>query len=177
MDKTTVSSETLVLGDVVTLQAGDVVPADLRLFDVHNLMIEESILTGESEAVEKITGSLNEELPTGDQKNLAFSGTLVQAGSALGVVVETGDATEVGKINHALQSVDQNNAARTENAPIKQANFPRDYGLDRVSDFLYHFSSWHGMEPLIFCDDCINCSNDSRRLTCCVNDDFIDGCS
>ncbi|MBO6455637.1 cation-transporting P-type ATPase, partial [Enterococcus faecalis] len=88
--KTTVSSETLVLGDVVTLQAGDVVPADLRLFDVHNLMIEESILTGESEAVEKITGSLNEELPTGDQKNLAFSGTLVQAGSALGVVVENG---------------------------------------------------------------------------------------
>ena len=97
MDKTTVSSETLVLGDVVTLQAGDVVPADLRLFDVHNLMIEESILTGESEAVEKITGSLNEELPTGDQKNLAFSGTLVQAGS-LGVVVETGDSTEVGKL-------------------------------------------------------------------------------
>ena len=54
MDKTTVSSETLVLGDVVTLQAGDVVPADLRLYDVHNLMIEESILTGESEAVEKL---------------------------------------------------------------------------------------------------------------------------
>ncbi|MGC3142002.1 hypothetical protein, partial [Enterococcus faecalis] len=77
------SSQTLVLGDVVRLQAGDVVPADLRLLDVHNLMIEESILTGESEAVEKITGSLNVDLPTGDQKYLAFSGTLLQAGSAL----------------------------------------------------------------------------------------------
>ncbi|MGH2168193.1 cation-transporting P-type ATPase, partial [Enterococcus faecalis] len=67
--KTTVSSETLVLGDVVTLQAGDVVPADLSLYDVLNLMNEEPILTGESEAVEKISGPLNEELPPGDQKN------------------------------------------------------------------------------------------------------------
>ncbi|MGC3147870.1 ATPase, partial [Enterococcus faecalis] len=52
-------------------------------------------------------GSWNEEMPTGDQMTLAVSGTLVQAGSALGVVVDTGDSTEVGKINHALKSVDQ----------------------------------------------------------------------
>ncbi len=76
--------------------------------------------------MEKITGSLNEELPTGDRKIWLFQEHFVQAGSALGVVVETGDSTEVGKINHALQSVDRKTTpARTENAPIKQANFPR----------------------------------------------------
>ena len=143
--KTTVSSETLVLGDVVTLQAGDVVPADLRLFDVHNLMIEESILTGESEAVEKITGSLNEELPTGDQKNLAFSGTLVQAGSALGVVVETGDSTEVGKINHALQSVDQKTTPLVRK--MHQLNKQIFQGIMVLIVFLIFFTTFrHGME-------------------------------
>ncbi|MDT2066352.1 cation-transporting P-type ATPase [Enterococcus faecalis] len=143
--KTTVSSETLVLGDVVTLQAGDVVPADLRLFDVHNLMIEESILTGESEAVGKITGSLNEELPTGDQKNLAFSGTLVQAGSALGVVVETGDSTEVGKINHALQSVDQKTTPLVRK--MHQLNKQIFQGIMVLILFLIFFTTFrHGME-------------------------------
>lgn len=143
--KTTVSSETLVLGDVVTLQAGDVVPADLRLYDVHNLMIEESILTGESEAVEKITGSLNEELPTGDQKNLAFSGTLVQAGSALGVVVETGDSTEVGKINHALQSVDQKTTPLVRK--MHQLNKQIFQGIMVLIVFLIFFTTFrHGME-------------------------------
>ena len=143
--KTTVSSETLVLGDVVTLQAGDVVPADLRLYDVHNLMIEESILTGESEAVEKITGSLNEELPTGDQKNLAFSGTLVQAGSALGVVVETGDSTEVGKINHALQSVDKKTTPLVRK--MHQLNKQIFQGIMVLIVFLIFFTTFrHGME-------------------------------
>lgn len=103
--KQTVSVEELVKGDVVSLKAGDVVPADLRLFDVHELLVEEAILTGESEPVEKHSQLIQKEAPAGDQKNMAFSGTLVQAGSALGIVVETGDTTEIGKINQALQSV------------------------------------------------------------------------
>lgn len=100
-----VNSEELVRGDIVLLKAGDVIPADLRLIEVHDLTVEESILTGESEAVEKKVDAIAQEALAGDQLNMAFSGTLVQTGSARGVVIETGDATEIGKINHALQSI------------------------------------------------------------------------
>ena len=100
-----VASEELVQGDIVLLKAGDVVPADLRLIEVHDLTIEEAILTGESEPVEKTNAKIEEDALAGDQLNMAFSGTLVQTGTARGLVVETGDATEIGQINQALQSV------------------------------------------------------------------------
>lgn len=100
-----VDSTTLVPGDIVLLKAGDVVPADVRLLEVHDLSVEEAILTGESDAVEKNSTAISQEALAGDQLNMAFSGTLVQTGSARGIVVETGDATEIGKINHALQSI------------------------------------------------------------------------
>lgn len=103
--KKTVATTSLVPGDIVSLKAGDVVPADLRLLEVHDLVVEEAILTGESEAVEKTTKAIAKEALAGDQKNMAFSGTLVQAGSAMGIVVATGNETEIGKINQALQSV------------------------------------------------------------------------
>lgn len=103
--KETVATTTIVPGDIVYLKAGDVVPADLRLIEVHDFVVEEAILTGESEAVEKTLTEIFQEALAGDQKNMAFSGTLVQAGSALGIAVATGNATEIGKINQALQSV------------------------------------------------------------------------
>lgn len=102
-----IPAKELVKGDVIVLRAGDVVPADIRLIEAHDLLVEESILTGESEASEKSHAVLTEEESIGDQKNMAFSGTLVQSGSAVGVVVETGNTTEIGKINQALQSVEQ----------------------------------------------------------------------
>ncbi|MBL5005013.1 calcium-transporting ATPase [Enterococcus lactis] len=102
-----IPAKELVKGDVIVLRAGDVVPADVRLIEVHDLLVEESILTGESEASEKNHSVLAAEESIGDQKNMAFSGTLVQSGSAVGVVVETGNTTEIGKINQALQSVEQ----------------------------------------------------------------------
>jgi calcium-translocating P-type ATPase len=102
----TVSAESLVQGDLVFLKAGDVVPADMRLIETHSLVVEESILTGESEPVKKTTKIITEESTIGDQKNMVFSGTLVQSGVAKGIVVATGDATEIGKINQALQSVE-----------------------------------------------------------------------
>ncbi|MDN6538563.1 MAG: HAD-IC family P-type ATPase, partial [Lactococcus sp.] len=105
--KATIPNETVVVGDIVSLNAGDVVPADLRLIDVHDLIIEESILTGESEPVEKHAHLIEAESAIGDQTNMAFSGTLVQSGSALGIVVATGSNTEIGKINQALQSIQQ----------------------------------------------------------------------
>lgn len=143
--KQTVSTEELVPGDIVALKAGDVVPADLRLIEVHDLLIEESILTGESEAAEKNTTVLAEDVPAGDQKNMAFSGTLVQTGSAFGIVVETGDATEIGKINQALQSVQQQTTPLVKK--IHQLNQQIFRGIIVLIIFLLFFTTFrYGLE-------------------------------
>ncbi|WP_270598444.1 HAD-IC family P-type ATPase [Enterococcus asini] len=100
-----VAAESLVPGDVLLLHSGDILPADVRLLEAHDLLVEEAALTGESLPIEKSTGALTSSLPLGDRVNMAFSGTQIQAGSAVGVVTNIGDDTEIGKINHALQSV------------------------------------------------------------------------
>jgi len=91
-------SEQLVPGDVVLLQSGDRVPADLRLFHVKNLQVDESALTGESVPAQKHPDPLALDAVLADRKNLAFTGTLVTAGQAEGVVWATGDKTETGHI-------------------------------------------------------------------------------
>ena len=97
----------LVPGDVIILETGDYITADLRLTDAINLRIEEASLTGESVPVEKITSLLTEEdLPLGDRENLAFSTSLVSYGRGKGVVVETGMNTEVGNIATILDSTE-----------------------------------------------------------------------
>jgi magnesium-transporting ATPase (P-type) len=88
----------LVPGDLVLLESGDRVPADLRLIRVHNLRVEESALTGESLPAEKSVEPVDPESGIGDRRCLAFSGTLVVYGQARGVVVATGAQTEVGRI-------------------------------------------------------------------------------
>ena len=98
----------LVPGDIVLLEAGSVVPADCRLIEAHVLRVQESLLTGESEAVEKQTAPLAEtDLPAGDRRNLLYMGTLVAAGRAEAVVFTTGMATELGRIATLLQQVGQ----------------------------------------------------------------------
>lgn len=98
----------LVPGDIVLLEAGSVVPADCRLLEAHALRVQEALLTGESEAVEKQTDALAEvDLPAGDRRNLLFMGTLVAAGRAEAVVTTTGMATELGRIATLLQHVEQ----------------------------------------------------------------------
>jgi Ca2+-transporting ATPase len=93
----------LVPGDVVLLEAGGIVPADLRLIEAHNLLVNESALTGESQAVEKDSDFLGDpETPLGDRLNLAFAGTAIAAGRANGLVVSTGKATEMGRISSLL---------------------------------------------------------------------------
>ncbi len=93
-----VRSEELVPGDVVLLQSGDKVPADLRLFHVRSLQVDESALTGESVPVQKHSSPLALDTVLADRKNLAFAGTLVTYGQAEGVVWATGDRTEAGRI-------------------------------------------------------------------------------
>jgi len=92
----------LVPGDVVFLQSGDKVPADMRLVDLRTLQIEEAALTGESVPVEKTTEPVAESAVLGDRRNMAFSGSLVTYGTGLGVVTATGNGTELGRINTML---------------------------------------------------------------------------
>jgi magnesium-transporting ATPase (P-type) len=101
----TVDAVSLVPGDVVLLEAGDRVPADLRLFRVSQLRIEESALTGESVAVGKAVDAAAADAVLGDRKSMAYSGTLVAAGQGRGVVVATGVQTELGRISALLGEV------------------------------------------------------------------------
>lgn len=102
-----VDAEDLVPGDIVFLESGDKVPADIRLLEVRNLRIEESALTGESVAVDKDSKPVEEGSVPGDQICMAFSGTSVVYGRARGVVVETGANTELGKINQMMSDVEE----------------------------------------------------------------------
>ncbi|MEW5911062.1 MAG: HAD-IC family P-type ATPase [Thermodesulfobacteriota bacterium] len=99
---TRVPSTQVVPGDLVLLQAGDKVPADLRLVRCRDLQVDESALTGESVPVEKDPGALAPDTSLADRRNLAFASTLVTCGQGAGVVVATGDRTEVGRISRLL---------------------------------------------------------------------------
>ncbi len=101
----TVSSEELVPGDIVVLQSGDRVPADLRLFQIRELRVDESVLTGESIPVEKALGQLEMETVLADRRNMAYASTLVTYGQARGIVAATGDRTEMGRISQLISAV------------------------------------------------------------------------
>ncbi|KRN98225.1 cation transport ATPase [Levilactobacillus paucivorans] len=104
----TVKSDELVVGDIVLLEAGDIIPADLRLLDVASLKVEESALTGESVPVEKAAAVLTgDDLPIGDRHNMAFMNSNVTYGRATGVVVATGMQTEVGRIAGMIEAADE----------------------------------------------------------------------
>ncbi len=114
----------LVPGDIVLLEAGNVVPADMRLVDAVNLRVQESALTGESEAVEKFTRALSGEISNiGDRRNQAFMGTVTAFGRGTGVVVATGMKAELGRIASMIQNA--------SNAPT-----PLQIRLDRLGKWL-----------------------------------------
>lgn len=97
----------LVVGDVILLEAGDMVPADGRLIENASLKINESALTGESLAVEKSTAAISEEVPLGDRTNMLFSGSFVTYGRGKAVVTDIGMETEVGRIAGLLKSTSE----------------------------------------------------------------------
>jgi magnesium-transporting ATPase (P-type) len=102
----TVSGEDLVPGDIVQLQSGDRVPADVRLIHQKNLRIDEAMLTGESVPVNKSIEKVDESSSIGDRVCMAYSGTFVTFGQAKGVVTATGDTTEIGRISEMLGEVE-----------------------------------------------------------------------
>jgi magnesium-transporting ATPase (P-type) len=104
--RTVVAAEDIVPGDVVLLDPGDRVPADLRLFRARNLRVDEAALTGESLPVDKDTEALPAEAPLADRRSMAFSGTLVTAGGGGGVAVATGAASELGRISTLVGTVE-----------------------------------------------------------------------
>lgn len=101
-----VPSEQLVKGDVVALQSGDTVPADLRLVEIKDLKVEEAALTGESVPAHKRLILLPVDAGIGDRENMAFAGSAVTYGVARGVVVAAGDATETGRIADLMAATD-----------------------------------------------------------------------
>ena len=102
-----IDAEGLVPGDIIILTSGDRVPADLRIIDSKNLQINESALTGESLPATKTTAAVSEDAGLGDRKCLGFSGALVTGGSGIGVVVATGDATQIGLINAMMNQTEE----------------------------------------------------------------------
>lgn len=121
-----VPAEQLVPGDIVILETGDIVPADLRLIESSNLKIEEASLTGESVAVEKTAeASYTNEVQLAERENMAYSSTILTYGRGKGIVVETGHNTEIGKIASMIQSYEE------EQTPLqkKLAKLGEDLGI------------------------------------------------
>ncbi|MFP3899364.1 MAG: HAD-IC family P-type ATPase [Acidimicrobiia bacterium] len=108
-----VDASELVPGDVVGLEAGDRVPADLRLIESSDLAVDESTLTGESAAVDKDIDAVAADTPLAERRNMLYMGTTVVAGRARGVVVATGRATEVGRVAELVET------AEAQQAPLQ----------------------------------------------------------
>jgi Ca2+-transporting ATPase len=103
-----IGTHQLVPGDIIQVESGHAIPADLRLLETVNLRIQEAVLTGETESVEKHTVALSgEDLPLWEHSNMAYMGTLITQGRGLALVVATGMNTELGKIAELIQKVKQ----------------------------------------------------------------------
>lgn len=105
-ERANIAGEQLVPGDIVILEAGDKVPADLRIINAHGLTVQEAILTGESVPVDKHTHLVAENAALGDRSCMAYSGTLVTSGQGKGVIVATGSDTEIGRISGLLSQIE-----------------------------------------------------------------------
>ena len=115
-NKVEIDSKDVVPGDILLLEAGDLVPADGRIIENYSLQVNESSLTGESEGVNKFSDTIeNEEISLGDQKNMVFSGSLVTYGRAMVVVTGTGMNTEIGKIASLMEQTQEKQTPLQQN--------------------------------------------------------------
>ena len=105
-EKQRISSAEVVPGDIVLLQSGDKVPADLRLFQTRDLQVDESALTGESVPVDKKADVLDHDTALADRRNMAYASTLATYGQGSGIVVAIGDLTEVGRISELISTTE-----------------------------------------------------------------------
>ena len=142
-----VPAEGLVPGDIVLLESGDKIPADLRLVDVKNLRTEEAALTGESVPIDKATDAVSEKATVGDREGMAFSGTLVAAGRATGVVVATGAHTELGRINQMMAAVSALETPLLRQ--IKKLGYAITAAIAVVSVIVFLFGRWVRHLPFV----------------------------
>ena len=135
-----IPADDLVPGDVVLLESGDKVPADLRLVDVKNLRTEEAALTGKSVPADKTADSVAEKSTVGDRESMTFSGTMVVSGRATGLVVATGAQTELGKINQLLAGVSALETPLLRQ--IKQLGYVITAAVAVVSVMVFAYGRW-----------------------------------
>lgn len=144
--KTTLPATELVPGDIIILESGNAVPADVRIIESNSLKIEEAALTGESIGVDKISDVLeDQDLSIGDKKNLAFKGTFVSNGRGKGIVIATGMKTELGRIARMLQESETL-------TPLQQrmALFGKNLSvLVLILCFLFFFAGWLRGEDIV----------------------------
>ena len=137
-----IPAEDLAPGDIVLLESGDKIPADLRLIDAKNLRTEEAALTGESVPAEKTTDPVSSKATVGDRENMAFSGTMVVSGRATGVVVATGSDTELGRINQMLAEVSALETPLLRQ--IKKFGYAITAAIAVLSVLLFSWGHWLG---------------------------------
>lgn len=137
-----VPAEEVVPGDIVLLESGDKIPADIRLVEARNLRTEEAALTGESVPAEKGTGVMPAKATVGDRENMAFSGTMVLSGRATGIVVATGSQTELGRINQMLAEVSALETPLLRQ--IKKFGYVITVAIGIISVLLFGWGHWLG---------------------------------
>lgn len=142
----TIDAKFLVPGDIVLLQAGDKVPADMRLLKARDLQIDESALTGESVPVEKNTEVLEENITLGDRRNMAYSTALVTYGTGTGVVTSIGDLTEIGKISTLISETPTLDTPLTRR--IKEFSHILLYAIVALAVLTFGIGYLHG-QPLL----------------------------
>ncbi|NEU97002.1 cation-translocating P-type ATPase [Bradyrhizobium uaiense] len=135
-----IPAEQVVPGDVVLLESGDKIPADLRLFETKNLRTEEAALTGESVPAEKSVDVVSANATVGDRECMAFSGTMVVSGRAAGLVVATGSETELGRINQLLADVSPLETPLLRQ--IKKFGYAITMAIGVISVLIFAYGKW-----------------------------------
>ncbi|HAJ91660.1 MAG TPA: carbonate dehydratase [Gammaproteobacteria bacterium] len=141
-EKQRIDAKELVPGDVVLLASGDKVPADLRLLQSRSLQIDESALTGESLPVEKRSGVLGHDTTLADRANMAYSSTLVTYGTGVGVITDTGDNTEIGRISELIASAEV--LATPLTRKIARFSHLLLYAILGLATMTFLVGLWHG---------------------------------